>query len=70
LLLMAQRSFLTLTEVSAIVAGVWVLAVVYSIVFSMGNLERGRMATVMFWVSLLAIGLGAIYVAAVLRGAL
>jgi hypothetical protein len=67
LLLMAQPSFLTLAEVSAILAGVWVLAVVYSIVFSAGNLGTGRMAIVMFWVSLLAIGLGAIFVAAVLR---
>ena len=67
MLLMAQHSFLTPTEVSAIVAGMWVLAVVYANVFSTGNLARGRMATVMFWVSLLAIGLRAIYVAALLR---
>jgi hypothetical protein len=48
-------------------AGVLVLAVVCSLLFDMGTLGRGLTAGVMFWLSLLAIALGAFYVAARLR---
>jgi hypothetical protein len=48
-------------------AGVLVLAVVCSLLFDMGTLGRRLTAGVMFWISLLAIALGAFYVAARLR---
>ena len=64
---MAEDSFLNLTEVGAIMAGVLVLAVVCSLLFDMGTLGRGLTAGVMFWLSLLEIALGAFYVAARLR---
>ena len=68
---MAKDSFLNLTEVGAIVAGVLMLALLFSLVLgmdSMGGLGRGRAATAMFWLSLLAIALVAVYVAEQLGG--
>jgi hypothetical protein len=68
---MAEDSFLNLTEVGAIMAGVLMLALLFSLVFGMdgmGGLGRGRAATAMFWLSLLAIALVAVYVAEQLGG--
>jgi hypothetical protein len=64
---MPSDPFLTLTEVGAVVAGVLMLAVVCSLVFDMDILGRGLATTVMFWLSLLAIALGATFVLALLR---
>jgi hypothetical protein len=68
---MAKDSFLNLTGVGAIMAGVLMLALLFSLVFGMdgmGGLGRGRAATAMFWLSLLAIALVAVYVAEQLGG--
>ncbi len=68
---MAKDSFLNLTGVGAIMAGVLMLALLFSLVFGMdgmGGLRSGRAATAMFWLSLLAIALVAVYVAEQLGG--
>jgi hypothetical protein len=68
---MAKDSFLNLTEVGAIMAGVLMLALLFSLVFGMdgmSGLGRGRATTAMFWLSLLAIALVAVYVAEQLGG--
>jgi heme/copper-type cytochrome/quinol oxidase subunit 3 len=63
---MTEGPYLTLPAVSLILAGVLVLAVLSSLVFEVSGLGR-RDATVVFWLLLLAIWLGAVFVVGLLR---
>jgi hypothetical protein len=63
---MTEGPYLTLPAVAPILAGVLVLAVLSSLVLEFSGLER-RDATVVFWLLLLAIWLGAVFVVGLLR---
>jgi hypothetical protein len=63
---MAEGPYLTLPAVALILAGVLVLAVLSSLVLEFSGLGR-RDATVVFWLLLLAIWLGAVFVVGLLR---
>jgi hypothetical protein len=65
---MTEGLFLTLPEVALILAGVLVLAVLSSLVFDSPGLGH-RGATVVFLLLLLAIWLGAVFVAGLVRPA-
>jgi hypothetical protein len=60
---MTEGPYLKLPAVALILAGVLVLAVLSSLVFEVSGLGR-RDATVVFWLLLLAIWLGAVFVVA------
>jgi hypothetical protein len=63
---MTEGPYLTLPAVALSLAGVLVLAVLSSLVFEVSGLGR-RDATVVFWLLLLAIWLGAVFVVGLLR---
>ena len=63
---MTEGPYLTLPAVALILAGVLVLAVLSSLVLEFSGLGR-RDATVVFWLLLLAIWLGAVFVVGLLR---
>ena len=63
---MTEGPFLAPSAVGLILAGVLVLAVMSSLVFEFYSLERGRV-TVVFWGSLVAIWLAAVFVAELTR---
>jgi hypothetical protein len=65
---MTEGPYLAPSAVALILAGVLVLAVLSSLVFEFYSLERRRV-TVVFWVLLLAIWLGAVFVGELIRPA-
>ncbi len=63
---MTESPYLTLTAVALILAGVLVLAVLSSLVLEFAGLRR-RDAAVVFWLLLLGIWLGTLFVLGLLR---
>ncbi len=63
---MTEGPYLTLPAVVLILAGVFILAVLSSLVLEFSGLES-RAATVVFWLLLLAIWLGALFVVGLSR---
>ena len=64
--LLTEGPYLTLPTVALILTGVLVLAALSSLVFEFSGLPR-RDVTVVFWLLLMAIWLGAVFVVGLLR---